>query len=167
MSRSPRPARPGRALGLGLVLLALATTTGSAPGAECSGPGRPVKLASVIRAAIGDLKAREERVVRTEAEWKALWGRLGLPLRPAVAAPAIDFAKSMVLLVAAGEGRGIVEVEVTRVERRTGCLQVTVAERAVPPNMSAAQFASFHPFHAVRVEAQPGPVVFRYTKRSR
>lgn len=167
MLRFLRPARPGRAIDLVAVLLACALATGSAPAAECSGPGRPVKLASVIRAVIGNLKNREERVVRTEAEWKETWGKLGLPLQPAVAAPAIDFAKSMVLLVAAGEGRGIVEVEVTRVERRAGCLQVTVAERAVPAGMSAAQFAAFHPFHAVRVEAEPGPVVFRYTKRSR
>jgi len=141
------------------------TSLPSTLAADCAGPGQVVKLNSIIRGVIGNLKEKEELAVRTEAEWKALWIKLGLPLRPAVAAPAVDFSKDMVLGVSAGEGRGVVELEITKVERKTGCVLVTVTERAVPPKMSPAQFVAFHPFHFVRVSAAPGTVVFTFARR--
>ena len=155
------------ALGLALVLpnSTAAGLLGAARAADCAGPGEALKTGSVIRGVIGNLKEKGERTIRTESEWKELWGKLGLPLNPPVPAPAIDFSKNMVFAVSAGEGRGIVEVEIIKVERKAGCILVTVAERLVPPKMSAVQFTSFHPFHFVRVGTTPGTVVFRYVKR--
>jgi hypothetical protein len=153
-----------------LALLAIQTAATQAPRptaapAECPGRGEPVKLSSVIRGVIGSLTEKTELAVRSEAEWKELWGKLALPMKPAMPPPAVDFSRDMVVGVAAGQGRGIVEVEITSIERKTDCILVTVAERGVPPKMSAAQFAQFRPFHFVKMAAVAGKPVFRYVKR--
>ena len=154
-----RPISPSR------LLLFLLLSTRPLPSAQCPGPGKPLQLHSVVRGVIGNLNEKSERVVRAEPEWKALWNRLGLPLNPAPGPPAIDFGKDMVVAVAAGEGRGVVEVEIVRVEQRPGCLLVTVSERGVPNKMSADQFGRFHPFHFVRIPTTGAPVVFNFVKR--
>jgi hypothetical protein len=149
---------------LPLLWFLLLSGAGTGRAADCPGPGQPVALKTVIRGVIGNLDKKSERVVRSEADWKALWGQLGLPLKPSPAAPAIDFSTNVVLGVTAGAGRGVVEVEIVRVEQRAACLHVTVAERAVPKNMAADQFSKFHPFHFVRIPPAKDPVVFTYVK---
>ena len=154
-----RPISPTR------LLLFLLLSVRPLPSAECAGPGKPLQLHSVVRGVIGNLNEKSERVVRDDGEWKALWKRLGLPLNPAPGPPAIDFGKDMVVAVVAGEGRGVVEIEIVRVEQRPGCLLVTVSERGVPKKMSAGQFARFHPFHFVRIPTTGDPVAFSFVKR--
>jgi len=156
--------RPARLVPV-LAVLLLAGVTASARAAGCTGPAEPMKLATVVRGVLSGLEHKVERVVRSETEWRELWSKLGLPLRPAVAAPAIDFTRSIVVLVAAGQGQGVIEVEVTGVARRSGCVVVTVVERGIPAKFPAEQFASFRPFHVVRIDRDPGSVTFRYVKQ--
>lgn len=155
-------------------ILVLAASLMSAPDARaqdakkarpCPGPGEAMVMKSVVRGVIGNLKERRETVVRSDAAWKELWKRLGLPLNPAPAVPAVDFSKNMVVAVAAGAGGAILETEIVRIERRKGCVLVSVNERRHPPGSSMPQFSSFHPFHIVRIPAVRSPVIFEYAAR--
>ena len=153
-----------------LVALWLASAgAGNADGAKkarpCPGPGETLAIHTVVRGVIGDLKERQETVVRSEAAWKALWKRLALPLKPAPAVPKVDFTKDMIVAVAAGAGNGVLEIEIDRVERRKGCVVVSVKERKAPSGGAVAQFAAFHPFHIARVAAAKTPVSFVHEAR--
>lgn len=44
-----------------------------------------------------------QAVIRSDAEWTALWGAIHAPVTPAPPAPAIDFSTDMVLLAALGQ----------------------------------------------------------------
>lgn len=169
-----QPWRGGRArlgwtmalLVLGWSVAALAATDQPTPGG-CPGPGQPVALHSIARGVIGQLKEPGEAVIRTEADWTALWERLALPFTPTLPAPQVEFASQMILAVYAGEGRGVLETEITRVERRGACLVAMVAERRPPASVPSGQFLVFHPFHLVRVDAGPEAVVFRQVRTVR
>lgn len=137
---------------------------GQKAAAGCQGPGAPVVFRSIARGGIGQLREPGTAVIRQEADWQALWGRLALALSPPASAPGVDFSTEMVLAVFAGEGRGVLETEISRVERREGCLLVTVAERRSPQAFPVGQFLPLRPFHLVRLGRGAESVVFRYVR---
>lgn len=155
---------PPRVIFIALVLLSSAGWSRPArqSAGECPGAGRPVAFKSIARGVVGQIQERGETVIRNEKDWKALWKRLGLPLNPPPPTPVVDFSKEMILGVFAGQGREILDIEIKRAERRTGCLLVTVSERRVPPNVPSNQFGAFRPFHLIRLNAGPERVVFQH-----
>lgn len=133
---------------------------------ECSGPGQNVAFLRIINGVVGELKERGTALIRNEAEWKAIWKRLNLPIKPAMPAPSVDFSKQLVIGVFAGEKNGVLETEISRIERKEGCLLVSVAERRIPKNLPASQFEHFRPFHFVRLPLTMHRVVFKYTSKT-
>jgi hypothetical protein len=130
---------------------------------SCAGPGVKLAIHNLARGAIGNLTEKREQVIHAAGEWEALWKELGLPLNPAPTSPSIDFKTDMVIAVASGTGRGIVEVAISEVEQRTGCLHVTVFERTLPPALAGMQISALRPFHIIRLSSVSGPVVFEYS----
>jgi hypothetical protein len=114
---------------------------------------------TVTTLARGDQSGIEEprtMVVRTAAEWSALWkahaGERTLP--------AVDFTRSMVIAVFTGSrptaGHG---VEVVRVEKRdAGVVVIYREQRPAPSDMVAQVLTS--PFHIVQTASHAGPVTF-------
>src|SRR5687768_10977083 len=131
---------------------------------ECPGAGKSVAFQSVVRAAVGEVKEPGELVIRDANQWKAQWKRLGIPLNPAPALPNVDFSTSMIVAVFAGQGRGVLEIEIKGVEQKSGCLLINVTERHLPDSLPAAQFGSFRPFHIVKLPKTAERVVFKQTK---
>ena len=92
-------------------------------------------------------------VVRSEADWRALWTRHA---GPAAALPHVDFATRVVAAVFAGE-RPTPGYGVEIVEHAPGALHVR--ELAPPPGAIAAQVI-VTPFHIVSLPARGGAVTF-------
>lgn len=134
------------------------------PSPDCPGPGKAVVFQSVVRAAVGEIKEPGQLVIRDATQWKAQWKRLGIPLKPPPAVPNVDFSTSMIVAVFAGQGRGVLEIEVKGAERRAGCLLINVTERHLPDSLPATQFGNFRPFHVVKLPKTADRVVFKQTK---
>lgn len=166
MNRGARRGWAQRCFVVAAVLaLAFPIGRGAEKPVKCPGPGHALAIQNVVRGVIGNLRDRRETIIRNHADWRALWKRLALPLNPAPAVPAVDFSKDMVVAVSAGAGGGILETEIVRIERRKGCMLVSVHERRLPAGSSTPQFSSFHPFHIVRIPAVRSPISFEYAAR--
>jgi hypothetical protein len=100
-------------------------------------------------------------VVRTAAEWKALW-KAHAPSQPM---PAVDFTKSMVIGVFLGSrSTGGYGVTITGIESDGGSVTVSYREERPGARDMLAQVITF-PHHLVRVERTAGEVTFARGER--
>ena len=98
-------------------------------------------------------------VVRTDAEWDALWKEHG-PDRPR---PNVDFKKDIVVGVFLGtRPTGGYSVAVTSVRTSNGVTTVQYAERRPAPGLMLVQALTM-PFQLVRIPATAGKIEFRKT----
>jgi hypothetical protein len=116
-----------------------------------------MKIATVQRGDLSAIEERREVVVRTSAEWAALWKQHSPGQKP----PAFDPARSMVVGVFLGSRpSGGFGVEITGVQRDGADLVVTYRESKPDPQMMVIQMVTA-PFHLVRIDRQDGTVRFR------
>jgi hypothetical protein len=117
----------------------------------------PVKFATVQRGDLSGIEERREAVIRTPAEWAALWKQHNPGQKP----PAIDLTRSMAAGAFLGSRpSGGYTVEVTAVQREGGDLVVIYRESKPDPRMMVTQMIT-SPFHLVRIDRHEGPVRFR------
>lgn len=103
----------------------------------------------------------QQTVVRTEAEWRALWQEHA-PGRPA---PAVDFNKQMVLAVFLGSRpSGGYMIQITQVRDEGTGLVVEWMEGRPAPGTSAAAVMTAPSFLAA-VPRRDGPVRFEKVER--
>jgi hypothetical protein len=116
-----------------------------------------MKIATVQRGDLSAIEERREVVVRTSAEWAALWKQHSPGQKP----PAFDPARSMVVGVFLGSRpSGGFAVEITGVRREGPDLIVTYRESKPDPQMMVIQMLT-SPFHLVRIDRDDGTVRFR------
>ena len=116
-----------------------------------------LKFTTIQRGELSGIEERREAVVRTAAEWSALWKQH----QPGQKPPAVDFTRFMAAGVFLGSRpSGGFSVEVTGVEREGADLVVTYRESKPDPKMMVTQMLT-SPFHIVRIDRQDGPVRFR------
>jgi hypothetical protein len=114
-------------------------------------------LMTVARGAMSNIEEPRQVVVRTSAEWQALWKEHD----PASAPPAVDFAQSIVVGVFLGSRPTAgFAVEITAVREEAGRTVVEYVERAPPRDAVLAQVIT-SPFHLVRVARTGAAVEFR------
>jgi hypothetical protein len=104
----------------------------------------------------------ERKVVRSAAEWKALWLRLPAVLdgRPAPP-PKVDFAKETVLAVFMGrKPTAGYAVRIAEARIKGGKLVVTLRERTPPPGGVAAEVLTA-PYCLAAVKKSPLPVAWK------
>jgi PrcB C-terminal len=103
------------------------------------------------------LLRRERLVVRSRAEWEALWARLQARLDPA---PAVDFAREMLLVAALGERpSGGYRVSIPAVAQDGALLRAEVLEIR-PGRGCMTTMAVTTPVAVVRVPRSEAPVEF-------
>ncbi len=135
------------------VLTLLATTALLASLAAAA----PVKFTDVDRGEQSNIDEPREVVVRTAAEWTALW-RVHGGQRPK---PAVDFSRSMLIGVFLGSRpSGGYGLEITAIDTHDAGLTVTWRESRPTPRAVVTQVLTM-PYHIVRVDRRIGSVVFK------
>jgi hypothetical protein len=119
-----------------------------------------VDFETVARGQMSGLDQPARRVVRTPAQWAALWKQHAGTAEPAPPRPPVDFKRDAVIVVAAGRRPSAGwSVEITRVEQLAGTMVVHVRETRPPPDALTAQVLT-QPYHFVRVARPRGRVRF-------
>jgi hypothetical protein len=118
---------------------------------------QPLPFSTVANGQQSAIEQRRDIVVRTAAEWKALW-REHAPNEPL---PAVDFTTHMVVGVFAGmRSTGGHAVTITDVRRESATIVVTWRGAKPPADAMVSQVLTF-PFHLARVDLSKDPVEFR------
>ena len=124
-----------------------------------------VKFTTIDQGATSQIETPRTTVVKTAAEWAALWKEHAGETKPQP--PAVDFSKSMVLGVFSGtKPTAAHAVEITQVDVKDGTMVVTYREQPPPADAMVAQVLTM-PFHIVRTDAHAGKVVFQRAKAAR
>jgi hypothetical protein len=115
---------------------------------------------TVAQGAYSGISDASEVVVRSRAEWDALW-KAHAGLQPV---PAADFSKEFIAAVFLGTRRsGGFSAEIIGTRREEAALVIEYRER-VPAASDIVTQALTSPFHIVRVARFDGPVRFRKIK---
>jgi hypothetical protein len=125
-------------------------------GSASTGSADAVPFKTVDRGLQSHIEKAREVVVRTPAEWIALW-KEHAPDRPQ---PKVDFARSIIVGVFLGSrptgGHG---VEITAITREGTTLTVTYREQQPRPDAMVTQVITM-PYHLVSIGRFEGPVRF-------
>ncbi len=117
----------------------------------------PVTFKTIERGGQSGIETAREVVVRTGAEWTALWKEHAPNRKP----PTVDFTTSMVVGVFLGtRPTGGHSVEITRIEREGAELVVSYRERKPDPSDIVTQAITM-PYHLVATERFAGPARFK------
>jgi hypothetical protein len=112
---------------------------------------------TVAQGAMSNVEESRQVVVRTAAEWQALWKQHD----PDRAAPAVDFAQSIVAGVFLGSRPTAgFEVDIVAVNVEGTRTVIEYVERRPPPDAFVAQILT-SPFHVVRLARTAGSIEFR------
>jgi hypothetical protein len=110
----------------------------------------------VAQGAMSNIEEPRQVVVRTDAEWQALWKQHGR-----AAMPAVDFTQSTVVAVFLGtRPTAGFSVAITAVKTEGARTVVEYRERAPSRDAFVGQVLT-SPFHAVRLARTAGVVEFR------
>ena len=100
-------------------------------------------------------------IIRTQSEWREVWGRLAAGTIPPPEPPAVDFERRMVIMAALGvKPTGGYAIEIEDVRATPDSLYITVFETSPGPGCITTQ-AFTAPVAVVAVERHPGEPVFR------
>jgi PrcB C-terminal len=114
-------------------------------------------FATLAQGAMSTIEEPRQAVVRTAAEWQALWKAH----QPETPAPAVDFAQSLVVGVFLGSRPSAgFEVEIVAVKTEANRVVVEYVERRPPRDAFVAQILT-SPFHVVRIMRTAASVEFR------
>jgi hypothetical protein len=126
-----------------------------------SGQGSAVELVTVAQGAMSNFEEPRQVVVRTTAEWQALWNAHDTQR----AAPVVDFTQAIVVAVFLGTrptaGFG---VEIAAAKTEGSRTIVEYRERRPPGDALVAQVLTA-PFHVVRLAPTSGSIEFRRIDR--
>jgi len=132
-------------------------------GVASSGTGAmpPVPFTTLVEGQQSGMEDAHQAVVRTAAEWKALWQKHGAGQKM----PVVDFTKSTVIGVFLGSRpTGGYRVAITGIERDGAAMVVTWREEPPAAGLIVTQ-ALTSPFHLVTVERTTADV--KFTKAAR
>jgi len=122
----------------------------------CALSDASLPMTTVARGTMSSIDQPLEVVIRTEAEWQALWKRHGAG-QPA---PAVDFRVAMIVGVFLGSRPTAgYHVEVVAIRKTPDGLIVEYREGQPPPDRMVAQVITA-PFHLVSCDCQDGAVTF-------
>jgi hypothetical protein len=117
----------------------------------------PAELVTVAQGAMSNIEEPRQVVVRTAAEWQALWKAHDGQR----AAPSVDFTQSIVVAVFLGtRPTAGFAVEIRAVKTEGSGAVVEYRERRPPRDALVAQMLTA-PFHIVRLARVSGSIEFR------
>lgn len=128
------------------LLLALSLTIITA----CAKPTQ-AEFTTLARGSHSGITAQEATLITTFAEWEALWRRHASPFDPPPSPPPVDFSKSSVIALFAGERpTGGYSLRITEAELQGESLRVSALELRPTPGTLVTQSLT-QPYHMVAV----------------
>lgn len=98
-------------------------------------PVQPLPPLTLLLQFHSGMEERDRLVVRTDAEWRALWTRLTASIAPQPPLPAVDFTKHMIVVAAMGtRPSGGYVIRIREAAHDASALYVTVEETAPGAN---------------------------------
>lgn len=123
---------------------------------------KPWELLNLHRGLV-DFAPREQKVIRSAAEFKALveaWKLQSSPYRPE---PQVDFSQDMVLAIAEQGSSGCASFEIEDVRSEAGKLVVAYRERPIPPGIACTAVITY-PVLLVALPKSDLPVEFAFRR---
>jgi hypothetical protein len=118
-------------------------------------------VTTVAQGGMSNIEEPRQAVVRTAAEWQALWKQHD----PGGTAPPVDFSQSIVVAVFVGSRPTTgFTVDIMAVKTEENRTVVEYRERQPPRDAFVAQVIT-SPFHAVRIPSTAGSIEFRRLKQ--
>ena len=153
-----------RKLLIGSVSLILFHCFGS--GASEGGPSaEAVHFVTIGRGVSSGITEQPFVTIRTSDEWLDLWRRHSATTVSSLAAPAIDFAREMVIALFLGQrSTGGFAIEVVRVERVGGGVRVVYRETPPPRGGMVPQILT-QPYHIIKLQRSDEEVVFERQRK--
>ncbi len=145
--------RPMRFLAIAFLLLILATPP--AAGAEES-----FSFTTIAAGTKSGIRRRNQVVIRTPSEWRALWQEHTAGLSKVPMMPVVDFPRDMVIAVFAGEVPETAGVSISKIFREGNRLTVLVRIADLQPGPALVEAPLATPYHIVRLSRSALPVVF-------
>jgi hypothetical protein len=146
---------------LGRVKSRVAALVCCAMASAAMGQVSSAELVTVAQGPMSNIEEARQAVVRTAAEWQALWKEHDAQR----AAPPVDFTQSIVVAVFLGtRPTAGFSVEITAMNTEGSRVVVEYRERRPPRDALAAQVLTA-PFHIVRLARTTGSVEFRQIDR--
>jgi hypothetical protein len=125
-----------------------------------AGQKTDVKFETVVKGTNSGIRRAETKVVTSDKEWEQFWKQHSSITSPSPAAPKVDFAKQVVVVVMTGEKMtGGYTVEVTRIELKKETATVHYKETKPKETNFTIQVLT-QPFHFVRMDRPKGQVKF-------
>jgi hypothetical protein len=145
-----------------LILAASALLAACTYGGWSDPPDAECPFETVLATAYSGLTEQRREVVREDASWARLWAEIHAGVDPVPPRPAVDFARDMLIAVAAGtRPSGGFSIKVRRVTTRGGgALEVAVLETCPHPG-ARVSMALTQPVEVVRVLRLAQPATFR------
>jgi hypothetical protein len=113
---------------LGLCLMATDGTAGTLP------------IRILAKGASSGIKDSRRALIKDASAWDKCWSQHAGMLKPATAAPSVNFSKEMVIAATMGTRRtGGYGIEISSVEKTAHKLKVFVKETSPPPGMMSIQ----------------------------
>ena len=120
---------------------------------------RQIPFQTIAKGTRSGVSEAGQIIVRTQAEWNALWQKHSSMESNRSQAPALDFNKEIVTGIFLGQKpTSGYDVEIISMERSDGTLTVSLREKSPQPGAVLTQ-AFTQPFHMVRIEINETPAV--------
>ncbi|HEX2061775.1 MAG TPA: hypothetical protein VHK90_13635 [Thermoanaerobaculia bacterium] len=138
-----------RALALSLALVLLASCNGES---DPTSPDGPVPFTEVAKQNSTGIRTRRAEIISRESRWIEVWDEITATQSPKPPRPQVNFETQILILAAYGEtGDACRDVQIEKVDRRSGVLEVSILDKRREPNCAACPAIVVQPVHVVSV----------------
>lgn len=134
------------------IFIALACFAAACSGDSPTGTDGPLTMTQVYHQKNTGIRAQRGEVISRESRWSQVWDEINSTISPKPPLPTVNWDTQMLVLAARGEtADACKDVEIERVERQSGELRVSIAEKNPGANCGACPPVVVHPVHVVAV----------------
>ncbi|HYH08887.1 MAG TPA: hypothetical protein VEK11_17675 [Thermoanaerobaculia bacterium] len=149
------------------LLIALVVFAGCNGESDPTSPDGVLPFTQVAKEKNSGITQRRAEVIALQSRWVQVWDEMMSTRSPKPPVPQVDFETKILILAAYGEtGDACRDVEIERVDRRSGALEVSIADKRRAPNCPVCPPVTAQPVHVVSVERAATGVNYTWLNRT-